>query len=626
MGLLSENPRIIPVTTAKAKVARAAGKPASAAHPSLRALERPANLTGTNAPAFGSDVVADTLRALEIPYIALNPGASYRGLHDSIVNFLGNETPQMLLCLHEESAVAVAQGYAKVTGKPMAAAVHSNVGLFHATMAIFNAWCDRQPVVVLGATGPVDAVKRRPWIDWIHTARDQGAIVRNYTKWDDQPASPAAAREALIRATWIADTAPKGPVYINLDAEMQEARLAEPLAPIEAARFMPLADPAASAELVEDAAAILKAAHHPVILMGRVSRSVEGWNDRVALAEALNAKVISDLKIGCGFPTDHPLHAGAPASNAMVPEAIEAIKAADVILALDWVDLAGGLRNALGHEAPKAKIINVSADFHIHNGWSMDYEGLPPVDLQLPTTPDEAVPKLLAALGGAKARKPAAVKASAETYQPASGPLRVDDLARSLKAAVGEREVTLTHLPLSWNGATWPFRHPLDYIGSEGGGGVGGGPGISVGAALALKGSGRLPVAICGDGDFCMGATALWTAVHYRIPLLVVVCNNRSFFNDELHQERVARLRNRPPENRWIGQRISDPDIDCAGLGRAQGAVGFDPVTKTTDLVPTFEKAIAAVEAGQVAVVDVRVEPGYSAVATAAMLRGTEKK
>ncbi|HEY2185688.1 MAG TPA: thiamine pyrophosphate-dependent enzyme, partial [Xanthobacteraceae bacterium] len=168
-------------------------------------------------------------------------------------------------------------------------------------------------------------------------------------------------------------------------------------------------------------------------------------------------------------------------------------------------------------------------------------------------------------------------------------------------------------------------RHPLDYIGSEGGGGVGGGPGVSVGAALALKGTGRLPVAICGDGDFCMGVTAIWTAVHYRIPLLFVVCNNRSFFNDELHQERVARIRNRPPENRWIGQRISDPDIDCAALGRAQGAVGFAPVIKTGDLVPTFEQAITAVEQGEVAVVDVRVEPGYSAVATAAMLRGTEK-
>ena len=613
------------MTTAKAQVAPAAHKPATAAHPSLRALERPVNLMGTNAPAFGSDVIADTLRALEIPFIALNPGASYRGLHDSIVNFLGNETPQMLLCLHEESAVAVAHGYAKVTGKPMAAAVHSNVGLFHATMAIFNAWCDRQPVIVLGATGPVDAVKRRPWIDWIHTARDQGAIVRNYTKWDDQPASPAAAREALLRAAWIASTAPRGPVYVNLDAEMQEAKLPEPLAPMQVARFMPPASPTASAELIENAAAILKAAKHPVMLMGRVSRSVEAWNERVALAETLNAKVISDLKIGCGFPTDHPLHAGAPASNAMVPEAIAAIKAADVILALDWVDLGGALRNALGQEGPRAKIISISADFHVHNGWSMDYEILPPVDLMLPTTPDAAVPLLLHALGAGKPRTAAVVKPRVEKYEPSSGSVRVDDLTRSLKAAVGERDVTLTHLPLSWNGASWAFRHPLDYIGSEGGGGVGGGPGISVGAALALKDLGRLPIAICGDGDFCMGVTALWTAVHYRIPLLVVVCNNRSFFNDELHQERVARIRNRPPENRWIGQRISDPEIDCAGLAAAQGAVGFEPVTRTADLVPTFEKAIAAVEAGQVAVVDVRVEPGYSAVATAAMLRGTEK-
>jgi len=155
-------------------------------------LDRPVP-AGVNAPAFGSDVVADALRATDIPYIALNPGASYRGLHDSLVNYLGNEQPQMLLCLHEESAVAIAHGYAKVTGKAMAAAVHSNVGLMHATMAFFNAWCDRMPMLVLGATGPVDAMKRRPWIDWIHTARDQGALVRGYTKWDDQPASPAAA-------------------------------------------------------------------------------------------------------------------------------------------------------------------------------------------------------------------------------------------------------------------------------------------------------------------------------------------------------------------------------------------------------------------------------------------------
>src|SRR6266852_2587571 len=391
---------------------------------------------------WGSDAIAAVLRTLDIPFLALNPGASYRGLHDSIVNYLGNTKPQMLLCLHEEAAVAIAHGYAKVTGKAMVTAVHSNVGLMHATMAMFNAWCDRVPVIVLGATGPVDAAKRRPWIDWIHTARDQGAIVRNYSKWDDQPASPTAAREALIRAAWIANTAPMGPVYINLDAEMQEAKLAEPLAPIDPARFMPPADPAASAALIEAAAAILKAAKHPLILMGRTTRSLEGWNARVALAETLDPKVVSDLKIGCGFPTDHPLHAGAPASNAMVPEAIGAIKAADAILALDWVDLAGGLRAALGQEAPKAKIIHVSADFHLHNGWSMDYEGLPPVDLLLPTTPEEAVPQLLAALGGAKARKPAAARARAEPYQPSSGPRARGD-APSPAAVLERRDLAV---------------------------------------------------------------------------------------------------------------------------------------------------------------------------------------
>src|SRR6516225_7855162 len=258
---------IHPVTTAKAA---AESTPANAAHPSLRALDRPVNLTAPNAPGWGSDIVAETLRALQIPYIALNPGASYRGLHDSIVNYLGNQTPQMLLCLHEEIAVAIAHGYAKVTGKAMAAAVHSNVGLFHATMAIFNAWCDRMPVVILGATGPVDAAKRRPWIDWIHTARDQGAIVRNYTKWDDQPASPAAARESLLRAAWIANTAPMGQVYINLDAEMQETKLAEQLPSIDASRYMPTTATAAPPELIAAAASLLESARHPLILMGRV--------------------------------------------------------------------------------------------------------------------------------------------------------------------------------------------------------------------------------------------------------------------------------------------------------------------------------------------------------------------
>jgi thiamine pyrophosphate-dependent acetolactate synthase large subunit-like protein len=357
-----------------------------------------------NAAAFGSDVAAETLRALDVRYVALTPGASYRGLHDSLVNYLGNERPKLLLCLHEEHAVAIAHGYAKVTGRAMAAAVHSNVGLFHATMAIFNAWCDRMPVPVIGATGPVDATKRRPWIDWIHTARDQGAIVRPFIKWDDQPGSPAAAREALLRAAWIAQTAPMGPVYVNLDAELQEAPLGEPLPSIEAGRFTPLAQVAAPARLVADAAAALKAAKRPVILAGRVSRSTDAWKARIALAESIAAHVVTDLKVAASFPTDHPLHVGAPATIVPAREAAGVIRAADVILSLDWVDLAGTLKSVFGNTVPPATTIQVSLDHLIHNGWSMDHQGLPPVDLMLVAEPDAVIPALLQSIGGLRYR------------------------------------------------------------------------------------------------------------------------------------------------------------------------------------------------------------------------------
>ena len=576
------------------------------------AVERPTP-AGTNIAGFGSDVVADTLRSLDIPYIALNPGASYRGLHDSIVNHLGNDSPQMLLCLHEEAAVAIAHGYAKVTGRAMAAAVHSNVGLFHATMAIFNAWCDRMPILILGATGPVDAAKRRPWIDWIHTARDQGAIIRNYTKWDDQPASPAAAQEALLRATWIANTEPMGPVYINLDAEMQEAPLTEEVATLDPTRFMPAMHDAASAALVAEAAALLKSAKHPIILAGRASRSLEGWNARIALAEALNATVYTDLKIGATFPTEHPLYGGAPR---LIPQA--ALAKADVILSLDWVDLGGALKAA--GPSPSAKIIQVSVDHRLHNGWSMDYQSLPPIDVFLPATPDAVVPDLLKAVGAGAPKKPHVVPTKPEAKLPA-GALSNEHVARILRTSVGDRTTSLVHLPLSWDDDWWPFRHPLDFVGSDGGGGVGGGPGISVGAALALKDSGRLPIAVCGDGDFLMGVTALWTAVHYHIPLLIAVVNNRSFYNDEVHQERVAMMRKRPVGNKWIGQRMADPEVDLAGMARAQGATGFGPITSVDELKAAFAEAIAAVERGEVAVVDVRVEPSYTAATVSGMTR-----
>jgi thiamine pyrophosphate-dependent acetolactate synthase large subunit-like protein len=584
-------------------------------------IERPLP-SGANAPAFGSDVVADTLRALDVPYIALNPGASYRGLHDSLVNYLGNSAPQMLLCLHEESAVAIAHGYAKVTGSAMAAALHSNVGLMHATMAIFNAWCDRMPVLLIGATGPVEAATRRPWIDWIHTARDQGALIRDYTKWDDQPASPAAAREALMRAWFLSHAAPMGPVYVNLDAEMQEAKLAEPLAPLDVARFTPPVAGAPAAGHVAKAAALLKVAKNIVMLIGRTSRSEAAWHARVTLAEAIGARVITCVKVGASFPTDHPQHLGAPAVLTPDAEGLATLGQADVILSLDWVDLAGTLKAAQA-PAANAKVISVTADYQIHNGWSMDHQGLAPVDLLLAADPEHAVPLLIDALGTMPKRPFAAAAPTEAKLGP--GPLTVEHLARALREAVGAKPCSLTHLPLSWNGAWWPFRHPLDFLGSDGGGGLAAGPGVTVGAALALKGSGRLAIGICGDGDFLMGATALWTATHYRIPLLIVVANYRSFYNDEVHQERVARMRSRPVENKWIGQRISDPDIDLAALARAQGALGFGPIDDAGQLGATFAEAIAAVEQGQVAVVDVRVEPGYTPAMTAAVSNAERK-
>jgi len=262
--------------------------------------------TPIHAEAWGSDAVAHMLQALDLPYLALNPGASFRGLHDSLVNYIGNRQPQMLLCLHEESAVSIAHGYAKASGRMMGVVLHSNVGLLHGSMAIFNAWCDRVPMLILGATGPWDAAKRRPWIDWIHTASDQGALVRGYTKWDNQPGSVPATYDALLRAAQMARTPPCGPTYVNLDAALQEAKLGG-LPPLpDVSRFGAPESPRPAPELIQRAAALLSDAKAPLILVGRSNRQMASWRARVALADKLGARVVTDLKQGAVFPTRHP--------------------------------------------------------------------------------------------------------------------------------------------------------------------------------------------------------------------------------------------------------------------------------------------------------------------------------
>src|SRR5437867_5898957 len=451
---------------------------------------------------WGSDAIAAVLRTLDIPFLALNPGASYRGLHDSIVNYLGNTRPQMLLCLHEESAVAIAQGYAKASDRMMGAVVHSNVGLMHASMAIFNAWCDRAPMLVLGATGPWDAAKRRPWIDWIHTASDQGALVRGYTKWDNQPASVPAAYDALLRAAQMATTAPCGPTYVNLDAALQESKLGDLPALPDPSRFRAAEPPRPAPELVGRGADLLSGAAAPVILVGRGDRTTESWRARVALAEKLRARVITDLKQAAAFPTRHPLHVGPPGSF-LSKAAAAALREADVILALEWVDLAGTLKQAYDDRPIGARIVSASCDVHLHRGFSMDYFGLPPVDVNLLAGADVAVPLLLEACR-ARERAPAATATPSGSRGGGHEILSLRAVADALNEATEGVDVCLTRLPLGWPGECRHFSHPPDYLGGDGGAGVGAGPGLTVGAALALKGTGRVTIGMLGDGDYLM--------------------------------------------------------------------------------------------------------------------------
>jgi len=559
---------------------------------------------------WGSDPIAAMLRALEIPYISLVPGATYRGLHDSIVNYLGNRAPQMVLSIHEENAIAVAHGYAKVTDRMIAAAVHANIGLLRTPMAVYNAWCDRAPILMLGATGPWDATKRRPWIDWVHTSADQGGLIRNFTKWDNQPGSPAAAMEALLRASQIAQTAPKGPVYINLEVEMQEQKL-DAMPPLPDVSRYPVPQATLPApDLVAAAAKLLSNAKNPVILAGRCSRSRDGWRQRVALAEKLNAPVLTSIKIAAAFPTDHRLHP-VPPFQSLLPEAKKLIAAADVILSLDWLDLAGTLKQTFGDSGSgsvPAKVIQVSCDAYSHRGWSSDHQGLPPMDLYLMCETDAAVPLLLDAV---KPRVATAKLPERVPLPPMPAEVSLRGVGAALEAATLGIDVCYTRMPLGWSGAYTHFRHPLDYIGHDGGAGVGSGPGMTVGAGLALKGTGRIPIGVLGDGDFLMGNTAVWTAAHYQIPTLMVVCNNRSFYNDERHQGRMAKARGRPEENKWIGQHLTNPDVDIAGMARMMGGEGIGPVDKVPDVLPAIEKGLALAREGKVVVIDARVLPGY---------------
>ncbi|MEW6453941.1 MAG: thiamine pyrophosphate-binding protein [Pseudomonadota bacterium] len=593
----------------------------------MKDLEKPVSKAAPNDMGWASDVAAEMLRRLNIKYVSLNPGASYRGFHDSLVNYLGNGSPQMLLCLHEDHVVSIAHGYAKVTDEPMACVLHSNVGLMHGLMGIFNAWCDRMPILTLGATGPVAADKRRPWIDWIHTAKDQGALLRDYTKWDDEPRSPEAIVEGMMKAYQMTTTLPYGPVYVCLDAGLQETKLDRSVHIPDLTRFRVAEAPSASEAQVAALADLIAAAKKPLFLFGRGNRKQDAWDRRVALVEHTGAAALTSIRERSVFPTDHPQHI-LPPSYWLSPKAKEVVKDSDLIVSFDWVDLNGlFLQISKKTSETAAKVAHVSLDHALHNGWSMDYFSLPPTDLPIAADPDTLIAQLLPAVQKRFAKRPASRSTGKSTLAPAeySAKSATEIMPRDIEVALqkirGSRKFSMAHATIGWAGDVYAFRDPLDFLGHDGGAGLAAGPGITVGVSLAVKDidKSRPVVSVLGDGDFMQGVSALWTAAHYSLPALYIVSNNRSNFNDELHQEAVAKIRSRPVENRWIGQRIDNPQLDFAGLARAQGVEAEGPVKNVPDLEAAILRGLKVVEQGRPYLIDAHVVPGY---ATPPLARG----
>ena len=581
-------------------------------------------------PAYGSDLVVDLLRAVGIEYVALNPGATYRGLHDSLVNYGSNRAPELILTTHEEIAVAMAHGYAKARGAPMAAVVHDIVGLQHASMAIFNAFCDRAPILVLGATGPMDATRRRPWIDWIHTALVQGTQVRDYVKLDDQPASIAALPEAFLRAWRVARTQPMGPVYLCLDAGLQEQALERPIVLPDATRFEPAAGPHADPRALDEAARRLAEAHFPVIVVESLGRRPEATEPLCRLAELLAAPLIDLAGESQGrpsVPAEHPLD--------MTDVRDEAIREADVLLALDVSSFLSvlGETDRTTREVrllnERTRIIAVSLDDYAFRSWAHTFQSLAPVDLPIAADAGLVLPALVAAVeerltgdpatAGRVARaerirvRHAALRAEARNgvaLERSARPLAPSVLAAEVWEVIkGEDWVLANGTGKGWARRLWDWRPERTYGGS-GGAGLGYGLPAALGVALAHRGSGKVCVNLQADGDLLYVVSALYTAAHHRLPLLTVMFNNRTYGNDEAHQEAVAKARGRPVEQKVVGIRIDDPAPDFARIAQGFGVWAEGPIDTADAVGPALRRALRVVkDEGRPALVDVITRP-----------------
>jgi len=625
----------------------AAGAAALAATPAVPAKQPPPERGATPPPAMspeaeigtpsraevltaertGSDFMVDVIKSLNIEYICSNPGSSFRGLHESVINYGGNKNPEFITCLHEESAVGMAHGYAKIEGKPLLVFAHGTVGLQHASMAVYNAYCDYVPVIVIGGN-IIDATKRMPPVEWTHSVQDAAAMLRDYTKWDDLPISLPQFAESAVRAYKIAMTPPMMPVVLIADGELQENPI-----PADAKLSIPslalAAPPQGDSAAVAEAARMLVAADNPVLIVDRAARTAAGMALLVELAEALQAPVV-DMGGRLNFPTRHPLN--------QTWRGREEISNADVILGLELADFWGAIhsyrdqmeRTSRPLTKPSAKLISISSTGLFFKSNYQNFQRYPEVNLDMAadaqaTLPSliEAVKKQLPASGKSVLHDRAARLAAAHqqtlqnsreaaTYAWDASPISTARMCAELWAQIKDEDwslVSTIQFVSRWPMKLWDFDKYYQFIGGSGGYGIGYGAPSAVGAALANRKHGRLSVNIQCDGDLMYAPGVLWTAAHHRIPLLTIMHNNRAYHQEVMQVQIMADRHSRGVDRVKIGTAIDDPGIDYAKLAQGLGMYAEGPVSDPKDLGPAIHRALDVVKRGEPALVDVHTQP-----------------
>ncbi len=579
----------------------------------------------TNAPKYGSDLIVDFLKSIGIEYASLNPGSTFRGLHESIVNYGGNKAPEIIECCHEEVAVQIAHGYAKATGKPMVAIVHDVVGLLHSTMALYYAYLDKVPMIVLGATGPMDVTKRRARTDWIHTALIQGNLIRGYVKWDDQPYNIESVPESLVRGYRTTQTEPQGPVYICFDVSLQETPVSEPISRLAVEKFAPPTRFGADQAALEKMARMIVDAEFPVAVADTLGRHPEAVDDLVRLAECATLPVV-DLGGRFNFPNTHPLDVSDT----------DALAHADLIVALDVANLYAALtkvdsvtRKSSYIAKEDTPIVQIGLiDLRI-SGLVLDYFKLHPVEFSIAGDTSIVLPELtkicLRLLDGADRKKLQRRKEKIREIRDVARKRWHDEARRiwdqkpvstaRLTAEVWEliknedwvmASGTLTGS--GWVRKLWNLDKPYRYVGR--GWGTATNIGISLGVALAHKQSGRVIVDLQPDGDLLYDASALWTAAHHKIPMLIVMHNNRGYWNDWEHQINISKLRGRPHETAHVGIELDHPSVDFAKLAQSMAVYGEGPIEDPDKVGPALQRALKVVKENRSpALVDVICQP-----------------